>query len=225
MTIILNKLLEYSGLSAKAFSEKIGLDRPQAIYDIQKGKTKSISQSMGNRILSVFPDINKAWLFTGEGEMLKSGYDCTPAPGNMVCESMAGYYTVDTLPHIPYLAKAGSLTNSLDGLKENQCEREPVVHQFTKYDFTIQVNGNSMFPYYHSGDVVACKMLKGTRWIQWGRTHVLDTAQGVIMKRIYDADDGIRCVSFNNEEFPEFVIPKEEIYSISLVVGTIRGEN
>lgn len=68
---ILNNLLIYSGLNIKSLSEKIGLDRPQALYDIQKGKTKAFSQAMSIKIVSVFPTINKSWLLTGEGEMLK----------------------------------------------------------------------------------------------------------------------------------------------------------
>lgn len=68
---ILNKLLEYSELNGKIFSEKIGLKRPQAIYDILNGKTQNISASMANKIISVFPEINKGWLQSGEGPMLK----------------------------------------------------------------------------------------------------------------------------------------------------------
>ena len=70
---IINKLLIYSKLNAKSFSEKIGLERPQAIYDILKGKTKTISLAMQDKILSVFPELNRTWLMTGEGEMLKGG--------------------------------------------------------------------------------------------------------------------------------------------------------
>lgn len=83
---ILGKILEYKKLNAKAFSEFIGLDRPQAIYDIQKGKTKSISQSMANKISSVFPDINRVWLLTGEGDMLKNGNSHTYAEKSSVSE-------------------------------------------------------------------------------------------------------------------------------------------
>lgn len=72
MRDIIDKLLIYSGLNAKTFSEKIGLKRPQAIYDILTGKTKAISQAMTLKILSAFPEISKSWLLTGEGEMIKS---------------------------------------------------------------------------------------------------------------------------------------------------------
>jgi hypothetical protein len=69
---ILDKILAYSGLNAKSFSEKIKLDRPQGVYDILNEKTKSISQAMANKIISVFPEIDRSWLLTGEGEMLKN---------------------------------------------------------------------------------------------------------------------------------------------------------
>ena len=59
------------------------------------------------------------------------------------------------------------------------------------------------------------------RFIQWGRVHVLDTTQGVVIKRIYDDGDSIRCNSFNTE-YPDFSIPKEDIRSFNLVVGSVR---
>ena len=68
---IIDKILQIKGLNTKSFSEKIGLERPQAIYDIQKGKTKTISTQLSNKILSAFPDINRTWLLTGEGPEIK----------------------------------------------------------------------------------------------------------------------------------------------------------
>lgn len=74
---ILNKILEYSELNGKNFSEKIGLKRPQAIYDILNGKTQNISAAMANKIISVFPELNKGWLQSGEGSMLKESSTLT----------------------------------------------------------------------------------------------------------------------------------------------------
>nr|WP_236707611.1 S24 family peptidase [Bacteroides cellulosilyticus] len=54
-----------------------------------------------------------------------------------------------------------------------------------------------------------------------GKVHVLDTAQGILIKRTYEDGDKIRCVSYN-PEYPDFSIDKSEIYSMSLVVGLIR---
>lgn len=72
MKEIIIKLLDYSKLNVKQFSEKLGMKRGQAIYDIMSGKTKRISEKLANQIISEFPEINKVWLLTGEGEMLKN---------------------------------------------------------------------------------------------------------------------------------------------------------
>ena len=68
----INKILEHTKLNGKSFSKKIGLNRPQAIYDIQKGRTKNISHSMANKIMTAFSEFNKVWLITGEGQMLNN---------------------------------------------------------------------------------------------------------------------------------------------------------
>lgn len=72
MKEIILKLLEYSELNVKQFSERLGMKRGQAIYDIMSGKTKRVSEKLANQIISEFPEISKAWLLTGEGEMLKN---------------------------------------------------------------------------------------------------------------------------------------------------------
>lgn len=64
------KLLEYSGLSASAFGKEIGVKTKQAIYELLKGNTKSVSPSMASKIVSRYPEISQAWLLTGEGDML-----------------------------------------------------------------------------------------------------------------------------------------------------------
>lgn len=72
MKEIIIKLLDYSKLNVKQFSEKLGMKRGQAIYDIMSGKTKRISEKLASQIISEFPEINKTWLLTGDGEMLKN---------------------------------------------------------------------------------------------------------------------------------------------------------
>ena len=71
MKEVIIKLLDYSKLNVKQFSEKLGMQRAQAIYDIVSGKTKRISEKLANQIISEFPELTKVWLLTGEGELLK----------------------------------------------------------------------------------------------------------------------------------------------------------
>lgn len=77
---IINEVLNHLGINAKALSEKLGYDRPQIIYDLKNGKTKVVSVALANKISSVFPQFEKSWLLTGEGEMLKADKNIVQSP-------------------------------------------------------------------------------------------------------------------------------------------------
>lgn len=191
-------------------SLNMGQNAFEAEVGIANGYLASKSQSVNSdaieKIVGKYPKLNLDWLFTGNGSMFVGDNEDVSAK---------------TLPRIPYDAAAGSLTDAVEGIAESQCERVPVVAAFPRYDFTIRVTGRSMEPMYFSGDEVACLKINESRFIQWGRVHVLDTTQGVVIKRIYDNGDSIRCVSFN-PEYSDFNVPKEDIFSYNLVVGALR---
>jgi DNA-binding XRE family transcriptional regulator len=66
----INKLLEHFSLNPSDFAKVVGLRYAQNIYDIQKDKV-DISKQIAAKITTAFPEINKNWLLTGEGEMMK----------------------------------------------------------------------------------------------------------------------------------------------------------
>jgi len=70
---IINEILAELKIKASIFSKSLGYERPQKIYDIQKGKTKNISNELADDIVFTYPQFNKSWVLTGEGPMLKSG--------------------------------------------------------------------------------------------------------------------------------------------------------
>lgn len=190
---------------ASSFSKLIGIHQV-TLNNYILGKRK-LSLEVVEAVLNTFKDVNAEWLIRGEGEMfIREGV-------NLIC---------DTKPRIPYHAEAGTLTDIVtEGIRADECEQVPIIRAFPKYDFTIRVTGRSMEPQLFAGDEVACLRVNEARFLQWGRVHVLDTDQGVVIKRIYDNDDCIRCNSFN-PEYPDFNIPKSDIRSYNLVVGTLR---
>jgi len=128
---------------------------------------------------------------------------------------------VDTRPRIVEQYAAAGGNEVLDGVTLAQCEQVPVVPMFPNYTFTIRVTGESMSPFINPGDEVACLKIDEPTFLQGGRIYVLFTSQGVMVKKIYEEDDGIRCVSIN-ESYQDFIIPKSEIYSFNLVIGLVR---
>ena len=177
------------------------------IVKLRNGDVEEVSTKILVPFCLAFPKVNANYILTGRG--------------NMFLDEEHIDESVKTLPRIPYDAAAGSLTNAVEGVTSLQCEQAPVISAFPRYDFTIRVTGRSMEPMYFSGDEVACLRINESRFLQWGRVHVLDTAQGVIIKRIYENGDSIRCASFN-PEYPDFNVPKDEIFSFNLVVGALR---
>lgn len=120
--------------------------------------------------------------------------------------------------HFISIAKAGLLTAE----QGQDYEMQPIIAQFPKYDYTVEVRGDSMMPEYKSGDVVACLDVTRSTFLQWGRTFLLNTSQGVIIKKVYEDGEFLKCVSVNEEKYPPFRIPKSEVYSIGLVVSSFR---
>jgi len=125
-----------------------------------------------------------------------------------------------TKPRLPVSAAAGNLSQYSQGVFLEQCEQVPVIRNFPDYDYTMFIKGNSMEPKYESGDEIAIK--KAEFVIEWGKDYVLDTEDGVIFKKIYDEGANIRCVSYNHEEYPDFLVPKEIIYGFYKFVGMVR---
>ena len=177
------------------------------IVKLRNGDVEEVSTKILVPFCLAFPNVNANYILTGRG--------------GMFLDEDREDVLVKTLPRIPYNAEAGKLTDVVEGVTEYECERVPVVSAFPKYDFTIRVSGRSMEPYYYAGDEVACLRINESRFIQWGRVHVLDTEQGIVIKRIYENGDCIRGASFN-PEYPDFNVPKADIRSYNLVVGALR---
>lgn len=129
-----------------------------------------------------------------------------------------------SLPLLPVSAVAGWNGIDVDGVNPNDCERI-VVPDFTEIgaEFLIRAKGNSMYPTYSNGDILACRRVRETRNIQWNKVYVIDSAEGPMVKRLKKSDDGnsILCCS-DNPDFDPFELQKDEIRSLSLVVGSIQ---
>lgn len=128
------------------------------------------------------------------------------------------------IPLIPLNAVAGVLAGNSIPVMDYECEHYNVP-LFKGADFLIQINGDSMQPKYYSGDIVACRRLRIDTFFQWNRSYVIDSEQGILLKRILPGRDEqhLTLVS-ENTAYPPFELLRDEIYSIALVVGVIRAE-
>ncbi len=130
------------------------------------------------------------------------------------------------IPLIPMDAVAGFPADGSGSAYLEDCERYVIPEfEYKGADFLIRVSGDSMVPLYYSGDLLACHKITDIRFFQWGTIYVLETSQGTIVKRVQESAehaDCILCVSENSEIHKPFLLPRDDIRSLSTIVGLVR---
>lgn len=209
--------LRFKGLvkTQKDLAEAIGATAPN-VSSALKGDEKFLTDSFIVRFSNVFKEVSSHWLLTGEGEMLKNEKEDKPTliPSN----------PQEGIPLIPASAMAGALL----GFQEIDHSELTFykIPSFRGAEYLISIRGDSMIPKYLSGDLVACRNVPlNNLFFQWGKTYVLDTEQGALIKRVERAEEeGSVLLVSENPNYKPFSIPIIEIYHIAMIVGVIRGE-
>lgn len=196
---------EIKGVTKQKFFKDIGMS-----YGNFTGKSKEtpLNSNAIGIISTIYPDINLKWLLTGEGSMIKEEIEVFEPP-------LIG------LPLLPIQAIAGFFAGDVQ-VMNYECEQY-VVPMFQGCDFLIPVLGDSMYPTYNNGDVIACKKLDTWSFFQYGKVYVIYTSQGVILKRVRQgsSEGKILLVSDNEQSYPAFELNLREIIGVALVIGGI----
>ncbi len=215
--------LDYKGVSTYKFYKDSGITR--GILTQPSG----ISEDNLAKFLKWATDVNKGWLLGDDPEMI-----VLELIENTVEEPRIPYdegkrkKKIEGIPLMPIEAFAGLSNNRDYSISLNAIEDRYVIPLFNGkgVDFLIYVRGNSMYPKYNSGDVVACKFVKERLFIQWNKVYIIDTqSQGTLMKRLIKSDvsECITCKS-DNQDYGTFDVPLSDIRNMALVVGVIRLE-
>lgn len=209
----LQQIIDYYELTPYAFSVKIGVSEG-VVRKILKENTAIRSDNL-EKISQTFTDINIDWLITGRGDMLLN------------TASTPTQHPLQTLPLIPFDALAGIPSIDNFGIAFADCDQYYIPEFAARgTDFLIRVSGSSMYPKYSNGDLLACTLVRDILFFQWGKVYVIDSSQGVLVKRIFPSNhpDCISLVSDNSEHYPPFDFPKSDIRTLAIVSGVIRFE-
>lgn len=111
---------------------------------------------------------------------------------------------------LPTGARAGTIADFASAVKKFDCER--VLSPIRGADYAMTVTGDSMAPEYESGCQVIIKRIDEEQFVEWGKTYVLDTCNGAVIKKVYPTDDRgvVECRSVN-PAYPPFKIQTENI--------------
>jgi phage repressor protein C with HTH and peptisase S24 domain len=200
------EFLAHLSMGQTKFEEKVGLSR-----GFVNNIGDSIREKNLRKIATIYPDLNINWLKTGEGNMLNEN---TPMKGRPEAVSME-----QIIPLLPISAQGGTLNDFAISVKDRDCEK--IISPIKGADFAITVSGESMAPEYPSGSKVLIKKINEKSFIEWGRCYVLDTCNGVVIKKL-DAPveedpkwglNYVTCVSVNPDPiYKSFRVPTADIY-------------
>jgi SOS-response transcriptional repressor LexA len=200
------KFIELKSVSKNHFHKKIGVGNGYL------DKVSSIGSDVIENIVEAYPDLNINWLFTGEGLMVDNN-------------KKEIQHDPKGIPMVPMEALAGQQPGELV-IHDYDIEQRYLVPEFNKADFLIRVKGSSMYPKYSAGDILACKKVKKSQFIQWNKAYVIDTTQGIMVKRIIKGPIPTQWIlRSDNKDYQDIDInPEDDIHHISLVIGVIRFE-
>ena len=218
----IEELIRYSGKNISEFSRFVGFKTPQAVRELLKGNTRTLSEAARLKIISAFPQVNEDWLLSGEGDMLKSAgieSEIIPTAKDNEENIPKRYITYE----VPMAAMGGSLIGfDGEGVRKEDCER--IVSPIADVDWAVPVCGDSMEPEYPNGSKVFVRQINPRDFIAWGNVFVLDTTNGLIIKMVVESDkkDCVRCVSLNpSQRYAPFDVPMRSIRAMYRVLACV----
>ena len=124
------------------------------------------------------------------------------------------------IPLVPLAAIGGPLSDYEGSADSFECEW--IVSPVRGATLAIPVSGDSMAPEFPNGSTVIVQKIDERAFIEWGRTYVLDTVNGIVIKNLVPSDKGdgwVRCVSINTApQFAPFDVSLSDVRSIYRVV-------
>lgn len=203
-------------------------------------KAKKITKARQLQIQSAFPDLNMAWLLTGEGDMLRpaqttiNGNNNVLGNHNNVGNNISVTKTTSkekTNYEKPIVPKYLSSQPNIDVYKmlQNdghtmQLDSMTAIPPYNEFDFYYMVRQDAMKPLYKEGDVLALAHTERGSDIVQGASMIIDTNDfGFLLRRIYDRGDYYECRIINeNSSFETQNIAKTKVIRLYRIVYSIR---
>lgn len=178
------------------------------------GKT-ALSYSTVDYILEYFPDLSTEWLLRGTGTPFA---DTKDSPENAPTE----YQDEESVPVITVDLARKPNTDIVKYINTNSesVEYGNLNDQLPQYDLLFRAINNAMDPYISKGDIMALRKVP-LKAVNEGEVYMLDTPNGVYVRRVYKEPGGYICKS-SHPKYPHIHLKQEDLYNVFLVVIVVR---
>lgn len=193
----LELIIQQMDMNVNSFAKEIGLKRAERLYQIKKGNY-NISKNLTALITKRFPDINEAWLLTGDGEMLR----------NATLHKKIPLYNVGL----------DDLQIDFDNLPIAQELEIPILESS---DFAIVNDGEAMAPEIAHRSLVFVRKVDIDA-IVYGEIYLILSQKFNVIRIVREQDkDHLRLLPKNTEDFDEIILPKTLVQKAYKVKGVL----
>lgn len=206
-----DKYMKFSGLNDNKVTVQLGIG--VGIIGKSRKEGRDLSDRVIEKILNYYKNINKVWLLTGEGEMLKSESLPKPHGGANI-----PFYDIDV---------TASITEAF-------CDTPEIPQYYINFpplnDCTaaFPVYGESMEPDFYAGEVVLVKEVTNVDSMLWGEPYLVITNANCdnlrTIKNVYLSDDRQKFIlrATNPRYAGDTIVPRNDVLKIFLVKGKVN---
>lgn len=205
----------FSGNKA-SFAKAIGIAPTSISNYLSKSRASKPTSDILGGIINVVHDLNASWLLTGKGNPFIKEDKHLPTNTNG-----------KGVPYFEDIEASCSILSMNMETPENPTFYIDYEH-FNDCNAYIPVVGDSMYPQYCAGEIVAVKQIFNFDVIQWGEAYLIVTNSNAndlrTIKQIHYCDDESKIIlRASNPNFRgDTKINKEDIVSMFIIKGKIK---
>ncbi len=216
----LKSFIKHKGLTYKSFEEACGFGNGTAKRFNENSKPRTYDS-----IIATFPELNREWLLTGEGDMLKDEEHAENF--NAKNPNLIPFYDAETTGGFTGLVSSSDTNSKIIGYIQ------PGGWFDGKMTAAIRHVGDSMVEY-PDGCVLAVREVTERRLLVPGRNYVIETDEFRVTKRVQrsSSPNKIALYSSNEETYADgrlihepFEVEIEDIRRIFSVLGYIVNQS
>lgn len=192
-------VIKWANMSTNYFARHIGLARGENLYQIKRGNN-GISRDVAQRIVAKFPQIDKLWLLTGDGQMFAE---------QQLRGAQIPFYNID-------------VEHGITNLQQLEPKSEFVVPQMGACDLAMIYSGRAMGQIVPPGTVVFLRNMDRDEIIPGGE-YVIISRKIVTLRIVRAADDGnrLRLVAGDKENYDDIILNVNDILAVYKVTGKL----
>ncbi|WP_293299177.1 S24 family peptidase [Pedobacter sp. UBA4863] len=206
-------------------SKHLGYKSPEKLYRLERSDKAKPSADILVDFANKFKNANMNWVLTGFGNQYHPGFSPPKNETSLLDFEEDIQETAIRIPYYNLDLNQADTSNLL--AMEDKPEYFVNYRPFNDCAAYLPVYGDSMYPKYASGDIIAVKEIKNLDIIQWGEAYMImaneqaNNIKGIKILHEHQNTEKIILRSSNPNYRGDTIINKKDIVSLYIIKGKI----